>query len=360
MMNRTTAQAYQSLAACLAVTGVLLLLPVAAGAEELELIASEPVVLVHPHINKSIGNPVHCLAFVRDGEFLATGAASGVLIWDVPTGQLKHTLAVDERAVDSLALHPDGSLLAAGGASGGIKIFDVRSFQTVRTLGPAPGAVRAMAFSPDGKLLATVSPNGQEEIGDEPFGVLLWKVATGELVRKIPLPTPDLGAVSLTFLPAGNQLLTAQDRTIRVIDLEQGDTVQTIERPDLPRTIGSLALSPDGRWLATGSLEPRVRLWDTQSWQQRTFDAHTEEPPPRSGLASIGLSPDGRFVLTGGMDCKACVWDAATGRRLLQLDARGDVSSRWITGVAMSPDNRLFAASHFGGTASLWRISAGK
>jgi hypothetical protein len=57
------------------------------------------------------------------------------------------------------------------------------------------------------------------------------------------------------------------------------------------------------------------------------------------------------------MDGMACVWDAASGRRLLELDARGETSGKWITAVAMTSDNRRFAAAHYGGSATIWRIS---
>ena len=60
------------------------------------------------------------------------------------------------------------------------------------------------------------------------------------------------------------------------------------------------------------------------------------------------------------MDGMVCVWEASSGRRLLELDARGDASGRWITGVVITPDNRLLAAAHYGGTATIWRITEKK
>jgi WD40 repeat protein len=104
--------------------------------------------------------------------------------------------------------------------------------------------------------------------------------------------------------------------------------------------------------------EPRIRLWETQAFRETlAWEAHHKEPPPRRGVASVSFSPDGRYVLSGGMDGMACVWDAASGRRLLELDARGEASGRWITGVAMTADNRLLAAAHYGGTATIWPIT---
>ena len=226
------------------------------------------------------------------------------------------------------------------------------------TLGPTPGAVRGLAISPDGKLLASASPNGQKGSADREFGVVLWDLATGERLRTIPHPPPAFGTTVLAFLPDGRQIVSAQDRTLRVLDALRGEIAKVVELPDLPRSLGCIALCGDGVRLATGVFEPKIRLWDTQRWREvLAWDAHHQQAPPRRGVASIAYSPDGKYVISGGMDGMVCVWQASSGRRLLELDARGEASGGRVTGVVMTPDNGLLAASHFGGTASIWRIT---
>lgn len=320
-----------------------------------QVVAGEALVLAHPHINDSIGNPVYCLTFV-DSATLATGAASGVLIWDVESGKLQHTLEVDKRGVDTIALDPHGKLLVAGGASGIIQVWDAHTFKPVRTLGPAPGAIRGLSISPDGRLLAAAGPNGQLGAADKDFGILLWELTTGRELPKIPHPAPDYGTTVLAFLPDGKRIVSAQDRILRVWEIASAKSIKTVEIPDLPRTFGSLALN--GNRIVTGAFEPKLRLWNSATWNQAlAWDAHDREPPPRRGTASVNFSPDGKWVLSGGMDGKVCIWDAASGLRLLELDARGESSGRWITGVAMSADGTRLAASHFGGNATVWRIT---
>ena len=327
----------------------------AATAEE-RLAASEPLVLKHPAINKSIGNPVHCLTFLNDGALLATGATSGVHVWEASSGELKQTLVVDDRSVDALVQDPRGTRLVAGGAKGVIKVWDARTLKPLATLGPTPCAIRSLSISPDAGLLASVSPNPPPPAAEEPFGILLWDLLTNQQLRRIDHPPPAFGSTVVAFLPDGKQLITAQDRTFRLIDVQQGEISRTIELPDLPRTIQCLSIGPEGG-LATGVFEAKLRLWDTRDWKQTlAWDAHDKPAAPRRGVSTVSFSPDGKYLLSGGLDGQVCVWDATTGRRLLELDGRGEATNGWVTGVAITADNRLLAATHFGGAATLWRL----
>ncbi|QDU27079.1 WD domain, G-beta repeat [Anatilimnocola aggregata] len=339
-----------------AIVGCLVLASQRTTNAEERLVASEPLVLRHPAINKSIGNPVHCLSFVNGDALLVTGATSGVHLWDPSSGELKQTLDVDERSVDAIVQDPRGTHLVAGGAQGVIKVWEAHTFKPLATLGPTAGAIRSLSISSDAKLLASVSPNPPSVATNERFGLLLWDLATGRQLRRIDHPPPAFGSTVVAFLPDGKQLISAQDRTFRLIDVQKGAISKTIDMPELPRTIQCLAISREGR-LATGVFEAKLRLWNTIDWKQiLAWDAHDKPAPPRRGVSTVCFSPDGKYLLSGGLDGHVCVWDASTGRQLLELDGSGEQTSGWITGVAITADNRLLAATHFGGTATLWRL----
>jgi WD40 repeat protein len=247
--------------------------------------------------------------------------------------------------------------LVAGGAAGLIKVWDAKTLAPLGEFGPTPAAVRSLAISGDGNLLASVSPNLPPS-ANQPFSVLLWDLKTNNPLQSIEHPRPDFGSTVIAFLPDGERLLSAQDRTLRVIDVRQGMIVKTVDLPDLPRTIGSVALDPDGNRLATGAFEAKLRLLNTRDWKQLlSWDAHDKPAPPRRGVSTVSFSPDGKYLLSGGLDGAVCVWDARDGRLLLELDGRGGSTSGWVTGVSTTPDNRWLAATHFGGTATVWRLS---
>ncbi len=100
----------------------------------------------------------------------------------------------------------------------------------------------------------------------------------------------------------------------------------------------SLAFSPDGGWLAAGSRDGKVRLYDLSSGVNRlslanTLDAH------RKGVNCVVFSPDGRLLASGGNDAVARIWDAQTGERLGQIIG----GTYAVPAIAFSPDGASLA-----------------
>jgi WD40 repeat protein len=163
----------------------------------------------------------------------------------------------------------------------------------------------------------------------------------------------------LAFTPEGKQLVSASDdKVIRVWDLQAGKTVRTIRGQVGPGDEGkiyAMALSPDGRWLATGgwfnkSREEDIRLYDfTTGNLVALLKGHT------NAVASMAFSPDGTRLISGSGDNSAIIWDI-DGRKLLHR-LQGHTAE--IYAVAFMPDGERVVTGSYDTTLRLWRATDG-
>ena len=108
--------------------------------------------------------------------------------------------------------------------------------------------------------------------------------------------------------------------------------------------VRAVAVSPDGRFIVSGSHDKTVKVWDAASGRLlRSLDGHTD------WVRAVAVSPDGRFIVSGSNDKTVKVWEAASGRLLRSLDGHTD----WVYAVAVSPDGR-FIVSGSGRTVKVW------
>src|SRR5262245_8775697 len=157
--------------------------------------------------------------------------------------------------------------------------------------------------------------------------------------------------LSVAFSPDGKRLATGslEDHIVKLWDAATGQELITLKGHS--DAVTSVAFSPGGKRLATGSSDRTVKLWDAATSQETlTLKGHT------SAVWSVAFSPDGKRLATGSQDHSVKLWDAATGQELLTLRGHSDS----VQSVAFSPDGKRLATGGGAGTVKLWDAATGQ
>lgn len=284
--------------------------------------------------------PVEFVGFSRDGRQLISAGDLSVRVWDVRTAKELRCLLGTKRPIEGASITADGTVLATGGGDSGVLVWDLVEGKEIRQL-PLRG-YSPFAIAPDGRSVTT-------DAG-------CWDVATGKQVQPFVQHLQDRCS-AFAFLPDG-RAMAVRSTSIRIVDAVTWQTIREFDR--LPGTWhdSKVAISPDGRMLATAlpdrSREPGsdlcvIALWEVFSGKLLgTLQGH--ETP----VCSFAFSPLPMVLASGGWDGTVRLWDIASGREIARFQGhQGGVLS-----LGFSPDGKLLASGGSDTTILIWDVPA--
>jgi glucose repression regulatory protein TUP1 len=226
-------------------------------------------------------------------------------VWDIASRSIRNTFAGHEQDIYSLDFARDGRTIASGSGDRTVRLWDIEAGQNVLTLSIEDG-VTTVAISPDTKYVAA---------GSLDKSVRVWDATTGYLVERLEGPDGHKDSVySVAFAPNGKDLVSGSlDKTIKMWELvaprgghpnnapKGGRCIKTFEgHKDF---VLSVALTPDGNWVLSGSKDRGVQFWDPRTGStQLMLQGH------KNSVISVAPSPSGGSFATGSGDMRARIW----------------------------------------------------
>lgn len=271
-------------------------------------------------------------------SFIATDTNGSLALWDARAIRATERLPALGSNHWGVALSPDGRWLATGNTAGRLAIWDWSARREATNFAMHAEWFGLLRFSRSGNFFfATVVDNAYNG------RTRIWRTGQWQEVTPATLRSANIWSADLS--PDNRTLAVGYgDGSIKLIDFPDGKQRNVLSNHQ--GQVSGLLFTPDGRKLISSSFDRSTRIWDVSAGR---------ESATLHGLVgfAIALTPDGRRLATGGELPGSAVklWDPIAGREVLSLPGRGEFFGQ----VVFSPDGSLLAAISLSGIANLWR-----
>ncbi|GAA5928843.1 uncharacterized protein JCM15063_003982 [Sporobolomyces koalae] len=322
--------------------------------------------LVHTLVHDSV---VCCVRFSPDGKMLATGCNRNTTLYDTKTGAKISTLFDESSGINndnyirSASFSPDGKYLATGSEDRIVRIWNLAQERIYQVFQGHKSEIYSLAFSPDGRRLVSGSGDKTARMWDLETGACLFTLAIDDITIAENGPV-DAGVTSVVLSPDGKFLAAGSlDTVVRIWDADNGQLVDKLKGHK--DSVYSVAFSPDGKFLVSGSLDKTLKMWDMASLRNTLANQQGKDVPVGEGgktnclttlqghkdyVLSVDISPDGAWIVSGSKDRGVQFWDPKTAKAQFML--QGHKNS--VISVAVSDAGGLVATGSGDWSARIW------
>lgn len=298
----------------------------------------------------------HCLSLSPDGSFLAAGTGQSgwadepdsayghIFLWNLKTGDQIGILKGHKQIITSLAFSPDSKFLLSGDEVDSVRLWSVDTLKEVYRLEDLNAPFHDLTFLPDGKRFLITSgvsslPSSWPEVPTDPLQFKIFNIADGKLIEEYG--KHQYSVLNFNLRPGINKIATTDGRA-HIWDTKTKTELQTFDKPE---SILSIALSPNGKYLLTGSENGIVTVRNISDGKVTALTMHTKQKTKEffEKVSTVAISNDGVWAASGGWSKILCIWQI--GSKIYNTWKMEE----WVSDIAFSYDNKYVYASCWSG-----------